>query len=905
MCCSVRVCVPQRQRLVVQALALWAPHMMPLLLHQPRLAAAPPPQADVRAPLVPAAAEAAPAGAVAIAHKGLVAAKAAPGTGGRSTSQMTLPYGSSRGGASSSAVGGAGAKYGTPSTVGPVAPGSEGPHGQRTPPWGGRGGGGAGGGSTAAASSLLSPTRHVPLSIGAQVGGGGATLVRGGGAAAAAAAAAGSRARRGNSRLAAMSMASPPPPPAAAGVPARAGRGNTQPAAAQAAEAAVAALQAETLYAAAAADGGDAAAAAAAAALAAVREAVTPAAVCGFIEAVSERLGDVEVVQHLHTIGEQVAPVVVPVASNFLGVAGACHRRIGIVLTAAAHLRLLVCHPGWLRAVCHGSEAADASVRDSCRRTVRQVARVLLAAAHQQPDRQCPQGHQARVLPPLLLSELQAEQGGSAAAGAGAAGLSALRAQLLSLEPTTAAALLQPPSTAAEVAALPAQALAAVEGNAVEPVQAAVQAPALAVGEEEVPELLLGSQQEETQPPQPQLQQPLPQPQQQQPHVAEVEADDEEVVVVAELRLLVTVKVQPKEEPAQEEGATQAPVRRSTRRRAASAGGNAAAPTAAAGSGKGRKAATGGGRRGAAGAGGGSGSRKGGRAAAVKAEPASLQDAGSFDAADELTAAAVVPLAADVAAGAGAVVSPLAKRRRLSLEEQEEARGGAAGTDAPRAWAPAARGVVIKEEPLDVAGGVGFVADAFGSASVLLGGAFPAAPALGAMAATVAAEAPQALQLQLTAAEVQLAGAVRRAAMSLEGALAARRHDLAALSASEQATAAAAAAAATMAVAAAAAAAAAPHQQQHAQPQAAAVTGAKKGTGKAAGKAAGVAGRKAALPPVAPLPVPAAAAAAHQPLPLAPLNGTNQHQAHQAVADAEFLNRTYRGVSKRLNFDDL
>ncbi len=109
------------------------------------------------------------------------------------------------------------------------------------------------------------------------------------------------------------------------------------------------------------------------------------------------------------------------------------------------------------------------------------------------------------------------------------------------------------------------------------------------------------------------------------------------------------------------------------------------------------------------------------------------------------------------------------------------------------------------------------------------------------------------ISLQLTAREAALAAAVRQACMSIEAALAARRHDLAAARAAEQAAAAVTAAAATSAAAAVAAANAAGGgkglQQQQQQVQ--------------------------------------------------------QLGAGGVVADADYLSHTYRGVSKRLNFDDL
>ncbi|GIL83382.1 hypothetical protein Vretifemale_12211, partial [Volvox reticuliferus] len=296
------------------------------------------------------------------------------------------------------------------------------------------------------------------------------------------------------------------------------------------------------------------------------------------------------------------------------------------------------------------------------------------------------------------------------------------------------------------------------------------------------------------------------------------------------------------------------------------------------------------------------------------------------------------PPPAVVAAGPGPLASPLPKRRRISEAAGSEGceHPCSVGTTAPAAAAAAAAGVptdaqqparpcttlfpsasgpspctIASKAVLQVLSDVGGASGSatFGS-SIFTGAAAAAAAgctnesviAAPASAGRLAQLTSAPLELQLTEQEQNLAAAVRNACMALESALTVRRHDLAALHTAEQAAAAAAAAAATMAAAAAAAVAAEPQVAAVAAEDAATTQTAKKKVGRprAVAGATLTRGKQAAamVPPPSPPPaVVAAAPPAPAPvaMPIQPI----------AVADEVFLSRTYRGVSKKLNFDDL
>ncbi|KAG2484672.1 hypothetical protein HYH03_016559 [Edaphochlamys debaryana] len=216
---------------------------------------------------------------------------------------------------------------------------------------------------------------------------------------------------------------------------------------------------------------------------------------------------------------------------------------------------------------------------------------------------------------------------------------------------------------------------------------------------------------------------------------------------------------------------------------------------------------------------------------------------GTASAADTATVAA-----AALSAGPSALPSSI-KRRRLANEE-----------DGTRDTAP-----VWQEDG----------ADALGPA----GTANTAGIAAAAEAVSPSHNAP--LQLQLSVREAGLAAAMRRSCMMLEAALASRRYELAAVRASDQASAAAAAAAATIAVAAGAPVTRAAPSPRPLSP--------KRTTRSRAGG-----GQVGAPDTTAPVTAALAAGAA-----------TAAAPARQLVGDEEFLARTYRSVSKQLNFDDL
>lgn len=334
----------QRRRLLLQALAVWAPQLQPLLLQLPLVSSPPAPALEegtalerqgpavastscdpAPAPEPPAHAGCGAASGVGAmrtrasqrvrGHAGSGACKAPAGPNHSSStnnhSQSTVPYGRQQ--------------EGTPTTGAPHLPASAATQGtgassQRTPSWRGVGAGSGNGrdGSQVAhgrapagpSAAFVSPTRHQHSSA---CGVGAAGAAQGPG-----------QQRRAASRLA---VTSPPPAAGASQVvagggkgraAAAAGAGRTTPSAGATLKGTSGAMAAPpplpprlgARAAAAAAEEGraaDAAAATAGGSVPAVGSAEAVAArrsLCGLLEAVGEQLMDAEVVRHLHTTGK-------------------------------------------------------------------------------------------------------------------------------------------------------------------------------------------------------------------------------------------------------------------------------------------------------------------------------------------------------------------------------------------------------------------------------------------------------------------------------------------------------------------------------------------------------------------------------------------------------------------------
>ncbi|GIL83384.1 hypothetical protein Vretifemale_12213, partial [Volvox reticuliferus] len=258
----------QRRRLMLQALALWGPHLRPLLLRLSRIAS-PSPALYTAVPRLAAAVDA-PLGLVVPVAPAATETKVVCNLAfGRTNSQSTMPYHGSRTGRVSTPIHSA---HGPPHAAGIPA------HlGQRTPPWGSGAAAAAGSGSAAGsaagaiAAQVISPTRHFTSVSGLRT--------------AVPAAPNPGRGRRG-SRLAA-GLSSPLPMQAPRGVGFQGG-GDV--------------------------DAGPATAAAAAAAVIGCTpdadtecaphvNSVPLEALCELLEGMMERLADCEVVRHLHATG--------------------------------------------------------------------------------------------------------------------------------------------------------------------------------------------------------------------------------------------------------------------------------------------------------------------------------------------------------------------------------------------------------------------------------------------------------------------------------------------------------------------------------------------------------------------------------------------------------------------------
>ncbi|GLI59848.1 hypothetical protein VaNZ11_001836 [Volvox africanus] len=849
----------QRRRMLLQAMALWGPHLRPLLLRLPRIAS-PSPALYTAVPR-PAPAVDAPLGlVVAAATAAVVETKAVCNLAfGRTNSQSTMPYHGSRTG-----------RVGTPinSTHGPLhAAGIPAQLGQRTPPWGsGAAAAAAGSGSAAGsaavalASQVMSPTRHFTSASGLRTAVPAAPNL--------------GRGRRG-SRLAA-GLSSPLPMQAPQGVGFNGG-GDVDAGPVTAAAAVMGSTTGVDNI-----NGPH-------------TNQVTLEALCELLEGTMERLADCEVVRHLHATG-------------------------------------------WLRVLCHGALCTDTAVRESCLRSLTFASRVVGSLAAVVPGLGA---GSTRPLPPLLV-ELEADP--------------ELRNQLAALDPAAAAVLLarRPealPPCGTDSGVMPRLLAAAAAAAGTRP-KGLITA---STGEAGLGPSHIGSG-------------VAVRPGESPPEVAAVkngggaEVGSLQLQLPVDLELVLPVpspeeKQRPSARRGRRRGAASSTAakagnrarkgkRAATRATAAATDATVVVPTAAAAAAEevevkvvgAPDVATAASRR--------TRPRKSAATRRVHA-PAVVADDGAAAAsleppAHEATATlAVVPslAAAVVVAGPGLLASPVPKRRRISevggFEVSEHQ--CSVGATAPAA---AAAGVATEAQqqptlfpsiggpspcttslkaasqlPSDVSGRSGSAI--FGSSSVMPVPINAAAVASAASAAAVGctnepvtatvpasagrfvlpASAP--LELQLTEREQTLAVATRNACMALESALAVRRHDLAALHTADQAAAAAAAAAATMA----AAMTAEPQVVAVAAEDAAAATQcAKKKVGRpraVAMSSTGTRGKQAAA--VVPPPSPPAATVAAPPVPAAAVLPTQPI----AVADDVFLSHTYRGVSKRLNFDDL